>query len=159
MPVAASADGSYLYFVANGVLTAAPNSRGETPSRASCGSACRKLTAGATCNLYLRHDGTTSFIAALSGRRPPRSGPTARPAAPVSELEDSPPASPPDGRWLAFMSQRPLTGYDNRDAVSGAPDQEVYLYRRRATAAGLLLCASCDPTGARPHGVLSHLTA
>jgi hypothetical protein len=26
------------------------------------------------------------------------------------------------------MSERSLTGYDNRDAVSGLPDEEVYLY-------------------------------
>lgn len=30
--------------------------------------------------------------------------------------------------WLAFMSERPLTGYDNRDVVSGRPDEEVYVY-------------------------------
>jgi hypothetical protein len=56
----------------------------------------------------------------------------------------------PNGEWLAFMSNRSLTGYDNRDAVSGAPDQEVYLYSARS---GRLVCASCNPTGARPHGV------
>lgn len=56
----------------------------------------------------------------------------------------------PNGEWFAFMSQRSLTGYDNRDAVSGAPDEEVYLYSARS---GRLVCASCNPTGARPHGV------
>ena len=30
--------------------------------------------------------------------------------------------------YLAFMSDRSLTGYDNTDAVSGQPDEEVYLY-------------------------------
>jgi hypothetical protein len=48
------------------------------------------------------------------------------------------------------MSRRSLTGYDNRDAVSGEPDQEVYLYDGET---GRLSCASCDPTGARPLGV------
>jgi hypothetical protein len=56
----------------------------------------------------------------------------------------------PDGEWLAFMSQRSLTGYDNRDEVSGRPDEEVFLYH---ASTGKLLCASCDPTGGRPHGV------
>jgi len=42
-----------------------------------------------------------------------------------------------------------LTGYDNRDAVSGKPDQEVYLYD---AFTGHLVCASCNPTGARPVG-------
>jgi hypothetical protein len=47
------------------------------------------------------------------------------------------------------MSERPLTGYDNRDATSGQRDQEVFLYDG---AAGKLICASCNPTGARPSG-------
>jgi hypothetical protein len=55
----------------------------------------------------------------------------------------------PDGEWFAFMSDSPLTGYDNRDAITGAPDEEVYLY---SAAAERLVCASCDPTGERPHG-------
>jgi hypothetical protein len=56
----------------------------------------------------------------------------------------------PDGRWLAFMSDRDLTGYDTEDASSGKPDEEAYLYD---SATGHLACASCDPTGARPTGV------
>jgi hypothetical protein len=32
-----------------------------------------------------------------------------------------------------FMSERSLTGYDNRDAVSGVLDEEVYLYDAEAT--------------------------
>ncbi len=55
----------------------------------------------------------------------------------------------PNGRYLAFMSQQSLTGYDNRDANSGEPDEEVYLYDADANR---LVCASCDPTGARPVG-------
>ncbi len=56
----------------------------------------------------------------------------------------------PDGRWLTFMSEEELTNYDNRDAVSGRPDVEVYLYDADSNK---LACASCDPTGARPVGV------
>jgi hypothetical protein len=59
----------------------------------------------------------------------------------------------PDGHYLAFMSQRPLTGYDNQDAVSGKPDEEVYLYHAEGASSGSITCASCDPSGARPHGV------
>lgn len=55
----------------------------------------------------------------------------------------------PNGRYLAFMSRESLTGYDNRDANSGEPDEEVYLYDAEANR---LVCASCDPTGARPVG-------
>jgi hypothetical protein len=56
----------------------------------------------------------------------------------------------PDGRYLAFMSERSLTGYNNHDAVSGELDQEVFLYDEQT---GKLTCASCNPTGARPHGI------
>ncbi len=49
------------------------------------------------------------------------------------------------------MSNSPLTGYDNRDAVSGQRDEEVFLYDATANR---LACASCNPTGARPVGVL-----
>ncbi len=55
----------------------------------------------------------------------------------------------PSGRYLAFMSRQSLTGYDNRDATSGQPDEEVYLYDSDTNR---LVCASCDPTGARPVG-------
>ena len=48
------------------------------------------------------------------------------------------------------MSQRSLTGYDNRDAVTGELDQEVFRYD---AAADELVCASCDPSGAAPVGL------
>ena len=53
----------------------------------------------------------------------------------------------PNGEYLAFMSDRPLTGYDNIDANhtgEGLRDQEVYLYQ---ASTNLLTCASCDPNG------------
>jgi len=56
----------------------------------------------------------------------------------------------PDGRWFVFMSRLGLTGYDNRDAVSGVPDEEVFLYD---DASGRTVCVSCNPTGARPAGL------
>ncbi|HEY5192804.1 MAG TPA: hypothetical protein VIJ39_02885 [Solirubrobacteraceae bacterium] len=56
----------------------------------------------------------------------------------------------PNGRYLTFMTDSDLTGYDTRDALSGQPDQEVYLYDAYSDT---LRCASCDPTGARPVGV------
>ena len=54
-----------------------------------------------------------------------------------------------DGSWLAFSSESSLTGYDNRDAKSGLPDSEVYLYN---AVSGKLVCASCNPSNARPVG-------
>jgi hypothetical protein len=47
------------------------------------------------------------------------------------------------------MSDRDLTGYDSTDAATGRADEEVYLYD---AATAELVCASCDPTGARPVG-------
>ncbi|HEV7936648.1 MAG TPA: hypothetical protein VGP18_01320 [Solirubrobacteraceae bacterium] len=130
--VGASADGSYAYFVANGAL--APGAR--------VGNCAGSVGA---CSLYLRHEGRTTFVAALSGDdESDWAGDLTKLTARVS----------PDGRWLAFVSDRSLTGYDNRDAVYGKPDEEVFLYHAAANGAeGKLICASCNPTGARPHGV------
>lgn len=55
----------------------------------------------------------------------------------------------PDGELLAFASDASLTGYDNRDVRTGAPDSEVYFYD---AASGKLSCVSCDASGARPIG-------
>jgi len=134
-------DGAWLYFVADGVLE---NGGASVPGavHGKCPDEFPSLGfANDVCNLYMIHDGITKLVAVLSGADVPdwsRSlvGMTAR----VS----------PNGEWLAFMSQRSLTGYDNHDAISGRPDEEVYLYDG---ATGQLVCASCDPTGARPHGV------
>ncbi len=60
-----------------------------------------------------------------------------------------------DGRFVAFMSDRNLTGYDNVDANSGQPDEEVFLYDR---VADTLRCVSCNPTGSRPVGVFDPAT-
>jgi hypothetical protein len=129
--IGASEDGSYVYFVANGVYT----------EHAQPGNCDGSGNAGESCNLYVRHEGTTRLVAVLSGADEPD----------WSDLPGLTGRVSPDGQWLAFMSQRSLTGYDNRDAVSGQPDEEVYLYH--ASGEGALVCASCNPTGARPRGV------
>ena len=130
----ASEDGSTLYFVAEGTLGTGPNARRE---RAIAGQP----------NLYVRKGASTSFIATLSGGDEfDWSEDQSRQSARVS----------PNGQWLAFMSERSLSGYDNHDAVSGRADAEVYVYD---AGAGRLSCASCDPTGARPVGVEYHQIA
>ena len=46
-----------------------------------------------------------------------------------------------------------MTGYDNTDVSTGKADTEVFLYRAEANGGeGELLCASCNPSGARPQG-------
>jgi hypothetical protein len=124
-----SEDGEYLYFVAAGVQA-------------------RGATAGQP-NLYVSHGGQTTFIATLSSRDTPdwagQHG--------SYYLQELTARVAPNGKWFAFMSDKPLTGYDNRDALSGERDEEVFLYHAgEGVAAGRLVCASCDPTGARPLG-------
>ncbi len=129
-------DGRMVYFAANGVL--AP---GAAPGN------CASETAGATCDLYVLDTvtGQTRLVAELSGLDAPDwlggSGFLANLTA----------RSSPDGRHLAFMSERSLTGYDNRDASSKERDEEVFLYD---SSSGKVSCASCNPSGARPQGIL-----
>ena len=78
--VGASEDGSYVYFVANGVLGDG-GARGAVPG--DCEVNAEKAP-GERCNLYVWHDGVTSLVAVLSGMDVPDWGalylnaPTAR---------------------------------------------------------------------------------
>ncbi len=118
-----SEDGSYVYFLAKGVLQGA----GGATLRNGLG---REPVAGEE-NLYVSHGGTTQFI--------------------VTQGSGSSVVTP-DGVYLAFTSYGSPTGYDNEQAEPGECGgrcQEVYLYDAET---GSLECASCDPTGARPIG-------
>ncbi len=153
--VGSSEDGSYVYFVADGVLSDVANSAGEKAVAGSCSNGPSQPS-GAICNMYMSHYDASSakweepvFIAVLSGEDDPNWSVT--PVGLTARVS-------PDGQWLSFMSGRSLTGYDNRDANSGQPDEEVYVYRAETSESGQvsegkLACASCDPTGARPVGV------
>jgi DNA-binding beta-propeller fold protein YncE len=60
----------------------------------------------------------------------------------------------PDGLSAAFVSTsrelaESVAGYDNRDIATGEPAREVYLYD---AVEETLVCASCNPSGARPSG-------
>jgi hypothetical protein len=101
-------------------------------------------------NLYYWEGGQFHFIGALG----------------IGDLSNlSPIAAPPnlhtarvaaDGLHATFMSSAPLTGYDNADAASGKADAEVFVYDAAANGGkGKLACASCNPSGARPRGVLA----
>jgi DNA-binding beta-propeller fold protein YncE len=136
--IGASEDGAWVYFVANGAL--APGAVHGT-----CAQPEDAQPPGSSCGLYVVHrEGSEwtapKLVAMLSGKDVTDWSSLSR--------EQQTRVSP-NGEWLAFMSQARLTGYDNRDAVSGKPDMEVYLYDART---GALTCASCDPTGARPAG-------
>jgi hypothetical protein len=59
----------------------------------------------------------------------------------------------PDGLAAAFQSRAALTGAENIDQNSGEVDAQVFVYDADAEGgAGRLICASCDPSGARPVG-------
>ena len=145
--VGASADGSYVYFVANGVLAGGAKP-GDCINQRSHG----VDDPSSTCSLYVAHGGTTRFIATLSGHD----------ALDWAGLFTG--RVTPDGTHLAFNSTRSLTGYDNTpaapgDCTSGYEDgfgrstcSEVYLYDALTSQ---LVCASCNPSGARPVGPAS----
>jgi hypothetical protein len=129
----ASEDGSHVYFVATAALS---------------GSA----TAGQP-NLYLWREGEgLRFISTLSNAD--ASDWSKRPSEQTARVS-------PDGRHLAFQSVAGLTGYDNFGSKcvesSTAPVTyssglcpEAFLYD--SAAGGGLICASCNPSGARPAG-------
>jgi hypothetical protein len=137
--IGAGEDGRYVYFVAEGAL-----------SDGAAQGSCPQASEGQCVNLYVYDTVAHSrrLVAVLSAADFPDWQPSLHPSFDLGQLTSR---VSPDGRYLTFMSERPLTGYDNRDARSGARDEEVFLYDREADE---LRCASCDPTGARPVGVL-----
>jgi WD40-like Beta Propeller Repeat len=140
--IGASADGSNLYFVAQGALTA-----GEGAVEGDCG--FQGFDPVGQCNLYSYDLGaeSTRLIAVLSGAD------SNDWALGGTNLKLLTARVSPNGRYLAFMSQRSLTGYDNRDAKTGVRDQEVFLYDNQGAPDHRLICPSCNPTGSRPRGI------
>jgi hypothetical protein len=141
--VKTSEDGSYVYFVAEGVLSQNKNSAGSEPVFGQP-------------NLYVSHGGGTPvFIATLARRERGNNNENDSGDWEHSQVNATASLSQ-DGTRLAFVSERSLTGYDNEPVE---PSQcriyvqdlckEVYLYD--ASTAGLT-CVSCNPSGARPIG-------
>jgi hypothetical protein len=133
----ASENAEVVYFVANGVLAAGA-------SQGDCGEP--SSPAGTECNVYVEDHGVTRFVSRVAGP----DGPDWAFANTVPQLSFLTTRVSPDGRYLTFMSSLSLTGYDNSDEASGEPDEEVYLYD---DASHRVTCASCNPTGSRPHGM------
>lgn len=145
--IGASGDGSNVYFVANGVLA------GENDE-------ARKPVSNQP-NLYVVHDGETSFIATLEIEDQRFLGISED--ASVGEEDEagdwklSPglrsAATSRNGDVVAFMSRLPLTDYDNLGCKSVFGQEttgrcpEVFVY---SIHAGRVLCASCTPSGAPP---------
>lgn len=147
--VGASEDGDYVYFVATGSLAAGAKS--EAP------------------NLYVWHEAeghpTVHFIATLAEPSPGEEanleeqlfGSAFAYDSDVLDWTSDPDAAQayvtPDGRHLAFMSVKPLTGYENVNphGREGEPEAEHEVFEYSAES-GQLVCASCDPSGAAPLG-------
>ncbi|HSS04262.1 MAG TPA: hypothetical protein VLK89_03610 [Solirubrobacterales bacterium] len=140
-----SEDGSYVYFVAEGAL--AP---GALPGD------CEHYVQGNTCNLYLLHEGTIHFVAALSVDDVG----TFQAGAPFfsrfnyngttllrHRTDGASAQASPNGRFFGFTSYQSITGYDNTDPDSGHPITEIFLYD---AATDQLNCISCPPTTAPP---------
>ena len=133
----ASEDASRVYFASTKVLTSEEeNGHGD------------KAQAGLT-NLYLHESGSgIKFIGTLASADFTFGGNAveAQPAARLARVNAS-------GLQLAFMSYARLTGYDNKDAVTGEPNMEVFLYDSTANGGdGAIFCPSCNPSNARPVG-------
>ncbi len=107
-----SDDGSYLYFVAEGNLAAGASS-GQP-------------------NLYVRHNGTTTFIATLGGGD----------SQDWTEVSSTARVSS-NGHFIAFNSNNNLSSFDS------AGNTEIFEYD---AVANQLSCASCNPNGTAPSG-------
>jgi hypothetical protein len=131
----ASADARWLYFASEEALVDEPNAQGLSPIEGRP-------------NLYLFHEGEYRFIATLASTdvNSAFAVTSAQPRFNTTHVSS-------DGLHVAFMSQATPTGYDNLDANNGSVASEVYLYDAVANEGeGKLLCASCNPSGARPAG-------
>jgi hypothetical protein len=135
----ASEDGSRVYFAADGVLAA-----GATPG--DCAGVVGNANSSGNCNLYLWHDGTTTFLAPLAVNN----GVTTDSANWITVGAGGGKTSrlSTDGETLLFRSQEKLTAYDN---------QRVPVFYRYSASDGEILCVSCNPTGTAPSKALATL--
>ena len=152
-----SDDGTYAYFVADGVLDTNENANGES------------ATKGAG-NLYEWHEdsvtGTVAFtfIARLQqaqatfGKPGDQNDWIGMNLGGTSDEEGRTSRVNPAGTALLFMSRESLTGYHNGEPKSSAcnegniqvPCNEVFLYSvgGSSSSSGGLVCVSCNPSGA-----------
>ncbi len=144
----ASADASRAYFVANGVLSEAPNEAGEVAEPGTCDR--RFVNTVGRCNLYLWEGGEISFIARLNASPELGLGSAGDsknwlPTTDNGVINGGPQKTAfasADGATLLFRSREKLTPYENAGLA------ELYLYRLGEGIA----CVSCDPTEAPPGG-------
>jgi hypothetical protein len=130
----ASPDGSYVYFAANGVLGA-----GGKATQGNCQTTFPHGSLSSTsgsCNVYLWHGGTISFVGRVKG--PDATSWTGTPREAFSNFVAKTAFVSEDGQTLLFRSQEKLSDYESE----GAP--ELYRYR---SDTGEIACVSCRPSG------------
>jgi hypothetical protein len=130
-----SEDAKWIYFASTEAL-GGPNAEGNS-------------AVSGKVNLYLLHGGATRFIASLSAKEGELGLDTPTPISPVPVSRVS--RVSPDGRNAVFMTQAKQPGVENADAETDTADAEVYIYDAEAQR---LHCVSCNPTGARPLGIV-----
>jgi len=136
---ALSEDASRVYFVAKGVLDETANLGDETAETGQP-------------NLYLWQQGSgVRFIARLGTGDAPDWGQLDAGVTSFGGSFHLAATASPNGRFFSFVSERRLTQYDNRDAVTGEPLEEVFSYD---AADNRLACASCNPSGGEPAGLI-----
>jgi DNA-binding beta-propeller fold protein YncE len=137
-----SEDLSHVYFVDTAVLS------GEEENQYGAAAQAGEF------NLYAWKEGSLAFIATLIAADNNAAAGGDWHFSPAQRTAEA----SPDGRRVAFISQAPLSGYDNvgptcsRNSVQelvSAPCPEVFLYD---SASGKLSCASCNPSGQVPLG-------
>jgi hypothetical protein len=144
-----SDDVSHLYFVDTKVLTG--EEENENCELAAGKEVCEKAAEGSD-NLYgWAQGGATHFIGKLSA-----DDETAATFYSPQDWSATAAArtarASANGRFLAFLSKAPLTGYDSTGPCEEGPDPacpEVFIYD---SSTGKLHCASCNPSGERPLG-------
>jgi hypothetical protein len=140
----ASDDGSYVYFAANGVLASNTGAEGSTATHGNCEGF---ENGGRSCNLYLWHAGSITFISSLEEGYGELTTddenwqPTSRP---ISKIFGKTARVTPGGKTLLFRSTRSLTGYVGDCEEFGGPCTEFFRY---SADTGQLNCVSCSPSG------------
>ncbi len=125
--VGVSSDGATVYFVATGELVNGEGVDGQP-------------------NLYVSHEDPETHVSELFFIATLAEADAGDWTATQQELQSYVTA---DGEHVAFMSVDSLTGYDNADRYTGLRDSQVFEF---SADTGELVCASCDPNGARPVG-------
>jgi hypothetical protein len=156
-----SAGQTHVYFAAGGVLASNENSLGEKALPQTCRPQKVDLPVepATPCNVYVYHEGQTTFIARLGGSEGEETDYSMYVKRRTSRVS-------PDGRLLAFQSSEPLSSYNNLPAngrqcpesvkygdehpyVSTIEGRCVEVYEYDAQT-GVLACASCALSGLPP---------